>query len=257
MLIYLPSHGFFGQSSCSLRIPSFGDLHQINSYNKDELLRKYHFVKMLSDIDFHKVTNYDIDYLFMVLGLSLMYNVIEYSLPCESCGQTLKTSINLSGRSVLDLKLRPSQLPFHKRINGKKYSYNLLSAFDYLQCYQEAQYKDDIDFSFESLLVSHIMSLPLDKVQALPVSLYSGALLFQKLNYHGIDTLESLECPQCHHITSFHFTLDSSILSFDSDAMFLRYVSVSDRLSLSDFMSMSIVDFNSFIDSLNILLSHE
>lgn len=254
MKVLLPSHGILGQQSVNMKIPTFGILHELQSYNQDELLKKFKFVELLTDADFNKITEMDCEYLFLVAAFSLVFNTASYDLQCESCGEKFKKNLVLTEQDIKELHIKKKDLPFHKRVKGIKYTYNLLSAAQVIQAYDWATYEDNTEQAFQDAKVAFIMGKSLNDIQwvrNLPVSVYLAAHLFQKMNYHGLDDVASAKCPKCGKEFKFRFTLTTSVLEFDIDKMMSKFASVSDQLTLSDFMMMSIVDFNAFVNVLN------
>ena len=88
-------------------------------------------------------------------------------------------------------------------------------------------------------------------VQSLPISVYAGAILFQRLNYHGLECESTVKCSKCGRLSKFKFQISTALLQYDIDKIMARYVSVSDTVSLEDFMTLSIVDYNAMVGALN------
>ena len=123
-----------------------------------------------------------------------------------------------------------------------------------MQAYEWAQYEDNVDKAFEDAQVAFIMGKneqSISWVRQLPVSIYLGAFVFQRIHYHGLNQVATVKCPDCGKETKFRFEIDSKILDYDINKMMKSFASVSDSITLHDFMSMSIIDFNSFVNALN------
>lgn len=252
MKVYLPSKGIFGCSVIEMRIPSFADLHYMQSYNQEELLQRYKFVELLCpSLDLRKVTFQDIDYLFLISSFSLLYNQAKYTLICPRCGKEFSSSVNLVEQGVKVLSLSKGDLPYVCRLGKDIYSFRLLSAYDYMRAYDEAQYSEDSVRAFSDIRASMILGKSLEEVLLLPTSIYLSALLFERLHYHGLDMLSKGECVHCGEVVPFRFGLSSEVLRFDVDKLMSRFVNVSDYITLNDFMRMSVIDFNSFVKYLN------
>lgn len=257
MKVLLPSHGILGQKSVNMRIPTFRDIHEIQSYNTDPLLRRYHFVELITDADFKRVTTMDVEYLFSAAAFSLMYNMVEYKPECPKCKSKVSSYVRLSDLDIKELRLHPSDLPYHKRIKGVKYSYTLLSAQQMLDAYDYGQFAQSGEESsaFEDAQVALIMGKQFSDidtyVKKLPVSVYLAAFLFQKLNYHGLEYVATARCRECGEQFKFRFKLTEEVLKFDIENMMSKFASVSSYINFNDFMSMSIIDFNAFVKDLN------
>lgn len=270
MKVLLPSHGILGQKSVNMRIPTFADIHEMQSYNPDGFLRKYHFVEVVTDADFNKVTAMDVDYLFTIGVFSLMYNAIKYEPKCPKCGSKVTTFVKLPEQEVTELHLTKKDIPYHKRIKFKEYKFTLISARQMMDAYDYGQFAPagEETHAFEDAQVAFIMGKTLDDIEdyvkKLPVSIYLAAFLFQKLNYHGLDFVANARCKNivgedqhmCGHEFKFKFKIsEEKVFDFDIDKMMDSFASVSEKLSFSDFMSMSIIDFNAFVTALNRQLS--
>jgi len=254
MKVFLPSHGIFGQKVVNMKIPTFRHIHEMQSFNQDELLRKYKFVELLTNADFSKVTAMDVDYLFLIGAFSLVFNSAKFIIKCPKCGEKLVKWVKLTDQDPIELKVKYKDLPYHRRIKGVKYTYNILTGKQLLDAYEWAQFEEDSDKAFQDAQVAFIMGYSLkevEKVRRLPISVYAAALLFQRVNYHGLDMRTSVECFKCHHVKKFNFSITTKILEYDVELMMHKFASVSDVLSFEGFMSMSVLDFNSFVTSLN------
>lgn len=254
MKVFLPSHGILGQRTVEMKIPTFSIIHEMQSYNDDDVLKKYRLLELLTNADFSKITAMDAEYLFTIAAFSLLFNSANYSLTCSKCEKKFTKTVNLLEQGVLDLKLKSNQLPYTKRVNLKKYSYNILSAAQELEAYEWAQYEENTELAFDDAKVAFIMGKTtndVDWVRSLPVSIYLAAFLFQRINYHGIDNLISTKCPDCGSDVKFRFKITPKVLDFDIDRMMSKFASVSEYLTFEDFMRMSIVDFNAFVNALN------
>ena len=254
MKVLLPSHGIFGQKSVKLRIPTFGDLHEMQSYNPDPIMRKYHFVELLSDVDFTKVTAMDVEYLYMLATFSLIFNTARYSCTCAKCGEKLTKNVKLTELDIIEIPISKDKLPYHKRVKGIKYLYNILTAQQVLDAYDWAQYEDNSETAFEDAQVAFIMGKELSDIEwvrKLPISVYLSAFLFQKIHYHGLSCKSSVQCFKCGQVNNFTFSIGTKIIDYDVDRMMSKFASVCDSISFEDFMKMSIVDFNSFVSALN------
>lgn len=256
MKVLLPSRGLFGQYKVEMRIPTMGDLYDIQSYNKDDLLKKYHFLTMISNVELSKVTAYDAEYLYMLAAFSLLFNEATYTHKCPKCGNTVKKVVRLSELDIVQLKAKPKDFPLSKRVSGNKYMFNLLSAAQMLEAYEQAQYEDNSEQAFEDLKVTFIMGKPHDikYVRSLPISVYLSALMFQRINYHGLDNLVEAKCPKCGRKIKFRFALNSSVLDTGNNAIVRRFASVSGLLSFEDFLKMSLIDFSVFVSERNKLM---
>lgn len=252
MKVFLPSHGLFGQKVIKLRIPTFGDLREIQNFNNDELLKKYEFVQMLSNVDLNKVTAMDIDYLFQVISFSLMFNLAKFKVTCDSCKEEFETKVNIVDQDIKELQ--KIKLPFHKRINGTKYTYTILKASQMLEAYQWAIYKDNVEEAFEDAQALLIMGKTLNDmsyIKKLPIPVYLGAFLFQRINYHGLDFVAEAVCPKCGNKFKYNFSLSTKTLEFSVHDMMARFYSMSRCVSFSDFLKLSIVDYNALVENIN------
>ena len=96
MKVLLPSHGILGQRAVELKLPTFKVLYELQSYNQDELLRKYKFVELISDADLSHITAMDLDYLYYIGAFSLSFNTIKYRPRCVyGCDVKLEKKINI------------------------------------------------------------------------------------------------------------------------------------------------------------------
>lgn len=255
MKILLPSIGLLGQRSVTVKVPTFADIYKIQDFKGDDFVQKVEFLKLISNMEFDKVTMCDMEYVFQLIAFALLNNTVIYDFTCKNkdCKRKYKQAIQLLDQEIVQLKIKARHLPFSKRIYGKKYTYTIPSVSQVMEAYELAQYEEDEERAFTDLQVALIMGHPCDRkyAQQLPVSVYAAALVFQEVNFHGIKNEFTTKCPECGKINTYAFKVTSNVLNFDKEAIMSKYVNACESLSFIDFMEMSIRGFNDFVSALN------
>lgn len=251
MRVLLPSKGILGQNSVRLKIPNFGLLHDLQTYNKDEFYRKYFIVQNCTNVKLNKVTGNDVDYLYTLILFLSCYNKIAYTVTCD-CGHTESVDVRIADYDIKQLNL--SKPYYYKVIKGFKYKFSLLSAQQEFDIYDWSQYSDNEELAFEESKVCAILGHDFKDVEyarKLKNYVYVAALLWPKINYHGIENVAKTTCPSCGKEISFRFEVNSSILDYNLDKLLDRFIGVSSYVSLDDFLKLSIHDYNHLVENIN------
>lgn len=253
MKVYLPSSGILGTKSVELRQPTFGDIRNSSSFNSEEAIFKYEFIKqLLSDkFDFSKITKYDLEYLFTIVAFSVQFNSIGWSVKCD-CGKTIKGSYTLEGKDIVVLE--KYQLPHVLDVNGITLEYNILSASQSIQAAEYALSKEDFNSAYEDACAAFIFGKSLsdiDWVKSLDLSVYLSAFLFQQANFHGLKLEDNCVCPFCGASFPVSINVTSAFVKIDIPTMMKMFASVSSVLSFDAFINFTVSEYRSFIDAVN------
>ena len=252
MHLVLPSRGILGQKSVDLRVPTFADIREVNQYSND-LIKRYKFVQLLSNVNLEKVTPSDMDYLFSVASFSLLLNRATFKLTC-SCGNNLQDVVGIGDLDVDDLDPHYTY-SYHIRLLGKKYQFRLPSASDIFEATSEslaAESDKQADQVYKDHVVAATLSLPLIKVASIPPSVYVAALEYPTLVApHGFNYLRKVKCPKCGKEVPYKVSLTSQVTDFNTSAFMDRFLSLSSVISFTDFLKLSVVEYNAIVDNLN------
>lgn len=249
MKVYLPSRGILGKSIVELRQPTIGDIRNISNFNSEDKLLQIQFTQQLiENVDLSKITRWDLYYLFCISAFTTQQNALTYTLKC-SCGKTIKSTFSLAGKDITDLTLNK---PFiSKEINGKKYNFRLLSALDELKACEYAIGQEKFDEAYNDAHVALILGMSdFDKAKELDLHLYMSALAFDKICYHGINLKEKFKC-SCGKTLVTNIEPNSSCILIDTNVLLNRFISISEHMSLDNFLSLTLSEYKQFVDILN------
>lgn len=253
MKIYLPSSGILGLKVVEMRQPTFADLRSANSFNMQDTLFKYSFVKNLlpDGVDFSKMTYYDLEYLYTISAFSVQFNEVGFSMKCD-CGKVVTGRYSLEGQELVDIK--KYTLPHKVTISDVEYSYTILSAAQAVSAAEHALQEEDYGTAYEDACACFIFGKDLSAlpwVKALPLSVYITAFLFQQANFHGISLTVDLKCPFCGREQTARLKVSPEYVLIDVQKFMNMYASVSDVLSFDAFTKFTIPEYKSYIDALN------
>lgn len=253
MKIALPSSGILGTKTVEMRAPTFGDLREMNNSNQIEGLLKIDFVKRLIDphVDFSKITKMDLDYLFLIAAFSIQFNVMNYKLTCPSCGKVNSRRFDLSAQDVVTLN--STSATYSRKINGIDLTFRVLSAQDEVCALDYALQKDDFESAYQDACACLTLGYPLsdiDTVLKMDASIYLATFLFQNCMFHGVRLEDTVIC-ECKKKTKINLTGTSNMIKVDIPSLMRQFASVSDHISFEGFLSFTIPEFTSYIESLN------
>lgn len=250
MKVLLPSKGLFGQRSVDLRFPTFKDLKEIQNYSDSEIAKKIKFITQLSNVNLSKVSFYDAEYLFAITAFSLLYNNITYNITCPKCKERFKTHLQIFDLEIKQLDRRKEE----QVVDGKKYQFNVLSAQQVLDAYEQSQFEDNVEEANEDMLATMTLGLPIQHHKSIagtvPLRVYASTFVFQRLKFHGLSYLAKAKC-NCGNEVTYKYNIGSEVLSLSIEDLMDKYYDVSSWMSLEDFWSMTLPDYNAFVQVVN------
>lgn len=256
MKVYLPSNGLLGTSSVELVAPTVGKLRKTVDLSTSSIIKRTELVQMHCDVDLNTITPSDRDYLYVILISSLYMDKITFTAECPN-GHKSKDSISLEECTPLRLK-KGAKVEITKKVGEVPYIFRKISVAQEIQIEEHAMEQDDdlytqsFDDAFVAMILFGVVNpQSLDAVMALDLNVYYLALLFSKIDIHGVFLLKNKECPQCkvHYISNLPITGD--MLNVNVSQLIDNYVEISGYISLRDFYDMTIPEYNTFVGSLN------
>jgi hypothetical protein len=252
MKVILPSLNAFPIKSVELSVPTFGAFRAVQMYNVEPLLRKVKLVTLCSSVNLSKISWDDLEYLYDLLAFTVLNNNASFKVTCPQ-GHTFNHKVQLSSCDIVQLSnqgKKPKAIFF---VGLRPYKFRLLSAQDVLDSFEFAQSQEDEEFAFLCAKRNLALGKSLDSEfsQSLPMSLGLSVDLYQKLNYHGIKKQCQVTCPECGEVFNLKWDLGVTPFDISLEKLMDYYASVSDRITFSDFMSMSIREFNAMVNTIN------
>lgn len=260
MKIYLPSNGLCGLDVLDLPQVKIDMLRSVPNLSESDANRKNSFLGLvMGSEDFLKsITPEDRDYLFAVSAASISANSLPFTVKCK-CGFTSQDFIDLSECDFVRLK-KTVKRTVTKIIFGRKYSFTFLSAYDEVEIEDFALDAPDeayLDLKHDAIVAKTIFGdlsdSSLSKARSLDLAIYFQALLFQKCYPHGLSLKKVLACqnPECRVSLSAYLPITGNILDVDVQSLLSNYVYLTKELSIEGFFSLSMSEYNAFVQALN------
>jgi len=253
MKIALPSMGILGCKNVDIRQPKFDDLRNVQSLNQEEPLLKLQFTKRLLDskVDLNKITQMDMEYLFVVASFAIQFNTVKYTYTC-SCEEKIDRKFNLVEQDIVDLP--KFKHPYKKKINGVDYEFHLISAQQAIDACEYALNQEDFDIAYEDACIAFALGktvADIEWIKTLDASVALAALLFQKANFHGVRLSEKVTCPKCGKTTKVNINASSAMVKLELNQLMDRYTQISDMVSFEGFLDFTVPEFKAYIEALN------
>lgn len=249
MKVVLPSLGVLGLRSVDLNPIRFSDIREIQNFSPDENLARLELMHiLLPNVDFSKITRWDVEYLYTISIFSTLYGNISFDVTCPDCKESIPSNIMIDGMDVKQLDVTKK---ISKKINGVKYTYNHLSAKQFEDALIYSQTAEDEQQAYEDFIVSCILGIPVNKVHDLSALVYMSAFLFFEMSFHGVHLAKEIECPKCKRKFKSIVNIPLDTIKLDISKIMSHFASISDVITFDDFNNMTIPEYDHFIKSLN------
>lgn len=264
MKVLLPSAGVTGIKFVNLGMVTYHDMKKLSDEEQVSDNLKNHILSMATKTDISKITNWDRDYLFIVLINSMRENVLEYHGFVCPCGRSHSHKEKLENAEVFDLP-KGTNLYTEYTVNGVLWKFKLCQVedetfalelcMDYAGEFEQVLYDNiilsrmlksdswEIDYATMETFVACIMKLP--------QNVYMAAHMFKVQSFHGIPNIVNTTCPGCGKTRKVALTTPGDVAVLESLAIMELYAGVTKHISYTEFLGMSVVDHLSFINSLN------
>lgn len=247
MRVILPSKGFFGTKSLRLRNLTIDDLRKIDEFNNDDFIKKFSLVKLLTDVDFNKISYNDLEYLYQLALYGCTHHTAIFRLKCPECGKEFNSDFYLSSAEVKTLDKKNAQ--FNKYVNGVKFNFRILSAQDVLDCYDYSLFSEH-HLTFEQCLTLQTACGSLEGPY--PPYFYESLVnTFNRLNFHGLDLRTPSVCTHCKHKFHYDASLSMDIFKGALEKIMGSFANVCDFISFEDLLKFTVYDYSTFITNLN------
>lgn len=257
MKVFLPSNNMMGHTSVEMREPKIEDMRKIPNFNQQSsIIKKTEFVHELVGDVVYELTPQDRDYLF-VLGVgAIRLNRISMVVKC-SCGRQIKDELTTG-------ELYPIRLPrsvrreYRAKIYGKDYTFHKLSVKEEVAIEERAIDLPDEAYTneFQDGMVAAslgygIEAEGIEKVRKMDLSIYYAALLYQNTDAHGVSIIRDLVCPECGKKIKAYRPITGDMLNVNVSDVINRYVTMSEYVSMDNYMEMTLSEYNVFVSALN------
>ena len=260
MKAYCPSNGLCGLDHIELPQVKIDMLRSVPDLPMDDVNRKNSFLALVvGDREFlSKITPEDRDYFFVISAASISANTLPFTVPC-SCSTINHGSVELEEAEFVRLG-RGLDRTVTKKIFGESYSFTYLSAQDEANIEDYAMDKPDekyIDSKLDAVvamtLFGDLSEMSILKALSVDLSVYMQALLFQKCMPHGLSLKKFMHCSnsQCMKLLSVNLPITGNILDVDISDLLSNYIYLTKELSIEGFFSLSMPEYNSFVQALN------
>lgn len=260
MKVYLPSNGLCGLDTLDLPQVKIDMLRDVPNLPEDDVNRKNSFLALVvGDVDFlNKITPEDRDYLFAISAASISANSLPFTVGCK-CKTVSHDTMDLGDSEFTRLK-KNQKRKVSKNIFGKDYTFVYLSAKDEADIEDFAMDAPDDEFLDKKhdgivamTLFGDLSDESLLKARQVDLTIYFQALLFQRCYPHGISLRKTVVCqnPECaRHLTTF-LPITGNILDVDVQSLLSNYVYLTKELTIEGFFSLSMPEYNAFVQALN------
>lgn len=260
MKAYCPSNGLCGLDYIDLPQVKIDMLRSVPNLPEDDVNRKNAFLALVvGNKEFLKnITPEDRDYFFVISAASISANSLPFTVTCE-CSLPSSGAIELAESEFVRLQ-RGLKRSVTKKIFGKEYSFTYLSAQDeadiedYAMDQPDEKYTDSkLDAVVAMTLFGDLSAESIEKALAVDLSVYMHALLFQRCMPHGLSLKKLMRCesPHCSKTLSVHLPITGNILDVDVSDLLSNYIYLTKELSIEGFFSLSMPEYNSFVQALN------
>lgn len=260
MKVYLPSNGLCGLDILDLPQVKIDMLRDVPNLPEDDVNRKNSFLALVvGGGDFlSKITPEDRDYLFAISAASISANALPFTVSCK-CGTVSHDTMDLGDSEFVRLK-KNQKRSVSKVIFGKEYTFRYLSAKDEADIEDFAMDAPDEEFLDKKhdgvvamTLFGELSDESVLKAQQVDLTIYFQALLFQRCFPHGISLRKTVLCqnPECGRSLSTFLPVTGNILDIDVQSLLANYVYLTNELSIEGFFSLSMPEYNAFVQALN------
>lgn len=239
-----------------MREPTFEDLRKTMSATNDEYLFKYEFVNGLSEFDPNKITMDDIQYLYNIAASAVCFNTLDFRVTCDECNTSVDSRFSFAEDDAPVRTLQKDSRKCKKTVGDTEYIFHILSAKDGVDIHTYGLDNDEQDKMIEEATVCKVLGYDItdeniEKIRALPVSIYVACFLFIKANRHGMVIVKKVKCPKCGKETNVRIELDSSWVKADLATFIAQYAQIRDCLDFKSFLKFTIPEYNNFVEYLN------
>lgn len=243
-----------------LRQPTLRDIRELSNID-GSICIKNAFVRSCTNDSIDNISILDRDYLFFLCCSSVHQGRLSFKVTCPKCNNQQSVRVMLSEFEVFDLLSKRSKYT-SVLINKSIYKYQILTVAQEEWCINKcfdftSSYDEDIIKDLESSLIIANKKFDYSSMdsfyksfESLPLRAVAIACDYHKLLFHGVFTVHYHNCLHCGAEIIIPINFEDSSALISSETLMSMYAALSKRISFDDFLSLTVTDYESFVESL-------
>lgn len=243
-----------------LRQPTLRDLRNLSDI-EGSICIKNALVRACCSDSIDVLSILDRDYLFFLCCSAINQGRLSFKYECPECHKSNPVRVMLSDFEVFDLATNKP----HKTsvlIGKKLYKYDILAVsqeewciskcFEYVGSYDEEVIKD-----LESSLILYNKKFDYSSMESFYKDFQNLSLKaiviandYHKLMFHGVFTAVDYICLHCGEEFTIPIEFEGSSAQINPATLMSMYASLSKKISFDDFLSLTVADYEAFVESL-------